>query len=218
MILTGRGDLSSRLNAMYADPGRDELAFWKLLRSYVSRVCNALVDQQSLDDLTQDALIQIFKSMPKFRPDPEHNGTSFSRWVVGICKRRALDLVRARYRDRHVPASQFSLRKDHEDGFEPFDVTTLEAKITPERYFETLDSELLPARVASALDRLRGWLAAKHWPLFDLLRSGVRVSDAARRLHIKPNTAYARVKAWQKVARDHDINPEEVLNVMQKAA
>ncbi len=66
----------------------------------VWRLCAALVDTQSADDLAQDALIRAIRALPEYRGD-----SSARTWLLAITRYTCLDELRGRDRRRRRNAS-----------------------------------------------------------------------------------------------------------------
>jgi DNA-directed RNA polymerase specialized sigma24 family protein len=193
MTLTARDNsISGRLNRMYADPNRDESAFWELLLRYIIRVANGHAPNRMLREIAQDVAVEVWTCLPRFESNPDHAGTSFSRWVVGVTKRRAWDAARAPHRDRSIPASQLPSEQDFEPtNAQPADIA-LATLITKEER---------PAQATAAADAFRSLVRETDLALFDLLRSGVSRAEAARQLGMTHRHATNITLRWQRLAR-----------------
>lgn len=189
-------NLSATINAMYADPNRDEFAFWTHIKSYVGKLVNPIVTQDLIDETVQDVLIQIIDSMDRFKAV---DVTSFTRWISGIAWRRASTAVRDQYRAKEIPNSQIGTLND-QGVWEPYDLASLEVPISDDVYNELLDRELKDERNTKMLDDLRTRIQADHLPLFDALRSGLNKTDATRQTGVNYTTALHRIKSWRKLA------------------
>jgi RNA polymerase sigma-70 factor, ECF subfamily len=59
----------------------------------VWRICAALVDAATADDLTQETFLRAARALPQFRGD-----SSARTWVMAIARRVCMDELRRRYR------------------------------------------------------------------------------------------------------------------------
>ena len=74
-------------------------AFVRRAQPDVWRLCAALAGRAEADDLTQDAMVRVLRSLPSFR------GESAARtWVVTIARRTVVDAVRSSARRRRLLA------------------------------------------------------------------------------------------------------------------
>jgi len=72
-------------------------AFVRATEADVWRLCGALVDRQSADDLTQDTFLRALPALGSFR------GASSARtWILAIARRACADEVRRRMRRRSL--------------------------------------------------------------------------------------------------------------------
>jgi RNA polymerase sigma-70 factor, ECF subfamily len=79
--------------------------FLRLIQADVWRLCRYMVDQQSADDLTQDALIKVVGSLHRVTADHNVRG-----WVLGIARHTCLDEIRRRQRRRRLQSDYESIR------------------------------------------------------------------------------------------------------------
>lgn len=70
----------------------------------VWRLCAALVDDQSADDLAQETFVRAVRAMPRFRGD-----ASGLTWVLAVARHTCLDELRARGRRRRRQAALVAL-------------------------------------------------------------------------------------------------------------
>lgn len=73
-----------------------------VIRKYLAR---RLFDQDSVEDITQEALIAIHKARHTYQPD-----LPFDRWLYSITRHKMIDVFRKNYRDRdkHIEIETFS--------------------------------------------------------------------------------------------------------------
>jgi RNA polymerase sigma-70 factor, ECF subfamily len=62
----------------------------------VWRLCAALVDRQTADDLAQESVLRALRALRSFRGD-----SSARVWMLAIARRACMDELRARHRQRH---------------------------------------------------------------------------------------------------------------------
>jgi DNA-directed RNA polymerase specialized sigma24 family protein len=192
---------------MFLNPNRDEQEFWRLLKSYIGTVANGLVANDHVEDLVQDSLFQILTSMGRFVQQPDHKGSSFSRWVCGVTFRRAGNLKRDVYGAREVPVSQMGTHIDG-DKWEPADLNALEQPhLNDTEYDDSLNVELWPALVKSTLARTRDSIPPRDVGLFEMIRKSGEISSSALATGLVPNTAYSRVRSWAKLAASPGARP-----------
>ena len=80
--------------ARRAVPGSLE-AFIRAAHEPVWRLCEALVDRQSADDLTQETFVKAVGAIRRFRGD-----ASARTWILSIARHTCMDELRARSRRR----------------------------------------------------------------------------------------------------------------------
>ncbi len=91
-------------NLASAAQAGDKKAYESLLKQisvYARHVLSGRVPPGALDDIVQDVLISVHKSLHTFRAD-----RAFKPWLFAIINFRRLDFLRAHYgdhKDRHVP-------------------------------------------------------------------------------------------------------------------
>lgn len=72
-------------------------AFVRATQSDVWRLCAALVDAQSADDLTQECYLRALKALPEFA-----GRSSVRTWLLGIARRTCADHIRSLTRRRRL--------------------------------------------------------------------------------------------------------------------
>lgn len=93
---TGRVDELTRLAISAGEGDRFALgAFVRRSQAEVWRLCAALVDRQSADDLTQDTFLRAIPALANFRAE-----ASARTWLLGIARRACADEIRRRVRRR----------------------------------------------------------------------------------------------------------------------
>jgi RNA polymerase sigma-70 factor (ECF subfamily) len=114
------GDSSARealIRATYAD---------------VWRLCAALVDRQSADDLAQESFIRAMRGLSRFRGD-----SSARTWLIAVARHTCMDELRSLDRRRRRDASSAALRRDREplvpDASETSTVDDLLGRLEPHR-------------------------------------------------------------------------------------
>ena len=71
----------------------------RALQTEVWRLCRALVDDASAEDLTQETFLRVFAALPGFRGE-----SSVRVWVLAIARRTAMDHLRKVTRQRALDA------------------------------------------------------------------------------------------------------------------
>ncbi len=146
----------------------------------VRRLCAALVDEQSADDLAQETLLRATRAMGDFRGD-----ASGRTWLLAIARRTCMDELRGRYRrdrrDRLIAATSgpSDAAPDRTRDVEIYDLL---ARLEPDRRTAFVLTQLfrLPydeaatvcdcplgtirSRVARARDDLIGLITGEHVP------------------------------------------------------
>jgi RNA polymerase sigma-70 factor (ECF subfamily) len=106
-------------------------AFIRATQAQVRRLCARLVDEQSADDLVQEAYLRAFRALPGFRGD-----SSARTWLLSIAHRTCMDELRTRTRQRRRDALLFGGRREdpvNPDTAEEIVVNELLARLRPER-------------------------------------------------------------------------------------
>ena len=76
-------------------------AFIRASHDPVWRLCEALVDAQTADDLTQETFVKAVRAIRRFRGD-----ASARTWILSIARYTCMDELRARNRDRRRSAAE----------------------------------------------------------------------------------------------------------------
>jgi RNA polymerase sigma-70 factor (ECF subfamily) len=84
------------LRAQHGDPVA-EAAFVRATQAEVWRLCAALVDSGTADDLSQDAYLRAFRALPAFEAR-----SSARTWLLGIARRTCADHLRIVVRRRRL--------------------------------------------------------------------------------------------------------------------
>jgi RNA polymerase sigma-70 factor (ECF subfamily) len=84
------------LRARLGDPVA-EAAFVRATQAEVWRMCAALVDTGTADDLTQEAYLRAFRALPSFEAR-----SSARTWLLGIARRTCADHLRVVVRRRRL--------------------------------------------------------------------------------------------------------------------
>ena len=91
-------DETSRLALAAGQGDRAALAsFVRRTQGEVWRLCAALSDRTSADDLTQETYVRVLGALPSFRGD-----SSARTWLLAIARRTCADDVRRRSRSRRL--------------------------------------------------------------------------------------------------------------------
>jgi len=167
----------NRLHALFtADPEGQNDEFWLALRNYVARA-NYIVSPRWKEDLVQDIMITIMGQMDRFRP-----GANFQKYVSGIIRNMRGQRFRDIYSNQLLSFSQLG-QYDEEGEFTEYDPSELDFDNDAEEDLEFLDPGQHARMTAAKLDAIRGQLkSVADIQLFDLLRSGLSLEQAALRL------------------------------------
>lgn len=192
------GNALNRIHEEFAaDPVGQMDRFWSAVRDYVQRCCYR-VPEEFKTVLVQDILFEVFTNIDRFKL-----GTNFQKWLSAIIRNLRADSFRVNlYECREIPFSQ--LGSWQEDGtYAEFEPSTLDGS-ADEEDISAMDSE--PERLtraASKLDAIRNALKKPaDLELFDLLRSGLSLRQAAMRLGITYSAVQRRFARWkEKLAR-----------------
>lgn len=82
------------LSARRGDPAEVE-QFVKAAYPMVWRLCAALVDRQSADDLAQEAVLKAVRALPGYREE-----SRAATWLLAIARHTCMDELRSRHRRR----------------------------------------------------------------------------------------------------------------------
>jgi RNA polymerase sigma-70 factor (ECF subfamily) len=97
----------------------------------VRRLCSALVDERSAEDLTQESFVRAVRSLGRFRGD-----ASARTWLLAIARHTCLDELRRRVRQRDRDArlgGQHDARLVAPDASEEVGVRDLLSRLEPDR-------------------------------------------------------------------------------------
>jgi DNA-directed RNA polymerase specialized sigma24 family protein len=167
----------NRLHALFVeDPEGQNDAFWSALRNYVER-CLYVVTPRWKDDLVQDITVAIIGQMDRFRP-----GADFQKYVSGIIRNMRARRFRDIYSNRTLSFSQLG-QYNEEGEFTEYDPSELDFDNDVEDDLEFLDPGRHARMTTVKLDAIRGQLKKPaDIRLFDLLRSGLSLEQAAMRM------------------------------------
>lgn len=130
-------------------------AYWRLI--YNAAIKAGLTDMEA-EDVVQETLISVMKSMPNFQYDAKKG--SFKSWLHGLTKWRILDQFRKR--QRGIDHQSSASRPD-----ETATIDRVPAPAGPE--LEAIwDEEWERNLIAAAIDRVKKKVDPKHYQVFDL--------------------------------------------------
>ena len=185
---------ASQLDALYstfdADPAKQADAFWSACRAYILWCCYS-VPEWLQGDLVQDITIAAITGLEDHKP-----AVSFSKWLNGIIFNMRAERYRThKYQNPETPFSQ--LATEQEDGtFEEFQPSSLMEAADDES-----DLALPEERETSAtakLDELRvSFKKQADRDLFDLLRTGRSLEEAAKELGQSYSAVQSRFVRWK---------------------
>ena len=182
-----------QLNAHYAEFVADPIGsadpFWTALRAWVIR-CSYSVPAALKADLWQDCMVSIMESLSTFKP-----GCDFTKWANGIIRNERCDNYRRLYANPETSISQMGTWEEDGSHLE-FDPAQLLEKLDDDDM--TLDEER-EAAASVKLDSIRNSLKKPaDIALFDILRAGKSMRDAADILGQPYRTVQTRLHSWQK--------------------
>jgi len=183
----------NRIHSEYvADPAGLEETFWSAVHNYVARCCYR-VPVEFKCDLIQDISLAVVTHISSFRP-----GTNFQKWLSAVIRNIRADSYRVNlYEVREVPFSQLGAWDD-DGGYAEFEPSTLESTdgVDDAKCVQS-DSERITCAVAN-LDAVRAGLKKPaDLRLFDCLRSGLSLAQAAMRIEITYSAAQRRFARWK---------------------
>jgi DNA-directed RNA polymerase specialized sigma24 family protein len=209
-------NVSLRLNKMFADPKHDEYAFWTLTQDYIGKLLNRMVSQDDIEELTQDCLIQVFKSLDKVKIDPAHSGansgykcwkgnSSFTRWLSGLVSRRVANMRRDRAMAKEIPLSQLGTW-DEANEWRPDAIEELssEAVVQPHNPDEDELREKRWSRadrITAALDQVRELLDDTDRVIFDMFREGSTSYAIGKRIGMHESNVRRKLWQWNQMAK-----------------
>lgn len=176
-----------------ADPVGYSETFWSVVRLYIDRCCY-LVPERFKQDLVQDIVVEVMTHLHRFKP-----GTDFQKWLSAIVRNLRADSIRVNlYERRETPFSQLGAW-DEDGGYAEFE---LPGEDCPDNDADEIaePSEAERVAVASArLDAVRAQLKKRaDLELFDLLRSGLSLAQAAMRMGTTYSAVQRRFARWKK--------------------
>jgi RNA polymerase sigma factor (sigma-70 family) len=183
----------NRIHANFvADPVVHKEQFWTSVRIYVDRACY-IVPARFKEDLVQDIILEVITDLGRYKP-----GTNFQKWLSAVIRNLRADSFKANiYECPETPVSQLGTW-DEEGGYAEFEPSSLEPAdgAEDEKYMQS-DSERI-TRASAKLDAVRANLT-KHadLQLFDLLRSGLSLAQAAMRMSTTYSAVQRRFARWK---------------------
>lgn len=198
--------LSADINKAYASKNKDEYTFWRLVESYVRIVGRNYIDSTYLPDLVQNILVEVHKSLGRFKPLPankvgDHN-TSFTRWLHTITYNHVMNLRR---HEGTVGVKEVQLSSlgywDEDEVWAPLDVA--DPRTTDGDSEDDLQDK--EDEVARRLDNFRELLDnKKDRKLFDALRKDYDLAKAGSLIGVSTSVARGLVsRTWRTLARKH---------------
>lgn len=175
-----------------ADPVGNREQFWSAVCSFISRCCRN-VPERLKEDLVQDISIEVMTNMDRFKP-----GTNFQKWLSAIIRNLRADCFRIGvYQCREKPFSQLGAWND--DGtYSEFELSGVNHDSIDK---DEMDEPSEAQRIAVATARLDSIRAQLKKPadlqLFDLLRSGLSLAQAAMRMGTTYSAVQRRFARWK---------------------
>lgn len=147
-------------------------SFEELIENYQLMAYNIayklLNNQEDAKDVTQEALIKVYKSIGKFRGD-----SNFSTWIYRIVYNSAIDFIR-----KQKKSNTYSIDKEleSEDGSYKRDIA--DDKYIPEKVYEEKEKKELVHKALNSLpDKYRGVLILRdiHYFSYDEISNITKV-------------------------------------------
>jgi DNA-directed RNA polymerase specialized sigma24 family protein len=174
--------ISDRLNSLAADPHHDPAALWDAARKYARYAVSTFVPTRVVDDVAQDAVLDIIRASARGLPV---NGAT----VYTIARGTAMQFLRDGY--RRMRRERSLERVAIEDGDLTEDrVTAITTGSANHSIDDLLERETLEREVARRLNADRTQLTGRDLAIHDTLAAGV--PDSAFRREQTPN----RTKVW----------------------
>jgi RNA polymerase sigma-70 factor (ECF subfamily) len=153
--------------------------YWKLI--YHAAVKAGLSDAEA-QDVVQDTVISVMKSMPNFQYDPKKG--SFKHWLLQLTKWRIADQLRKR---------QWGGEHQRHDGSTSTETVTAERVANPESSELDLiwDQEWENNLMDAAIERVKKKVDPKQYQIFDLyVLKKWSVLKVAKTLKVNPGIVY----------------------------
>jgi RNA polymerase sigma factor (sigma-70 family) len=168
--------------------------YWRLIYNTALRA--GLNDAES-QDVVQETVISVLKSMPNFQYDPSKG--SFKGWLLRLTKRRIVD--QRRMQQRGLRGLQHrSLTGQADDKTDLLEYILDPAGGALEAIW---DAEWERNLLAAALDRVKTKVDLKQYQIFDLyVVKGWKVSEIARLMRVNPGHVYLIKHRIQKLLKE----------------
>ena len=136
-------------------------------QTHVFRIANRHVPVSETDDVSQEAFIRAYRSLPSFK------GTGgFKQWLSAIAVRTCYDFWRKHYRNRERPVS--ALSENQRDWLE---------KITMDKAGEAFNAQSVQKEAREILDWALDRVSAEDRMIIELVYlEGLTVKEASERL------------------------------------
>jgi RNA polymerase sigma factor (sigma-70 family) len=168
--------------------------YWRLI--YNTAIKAGLNDAEA-QDVVQDTVISVLKSMPNFRYDPS-KGT-FKGWLLRLTQRRIVDQGRKRQKG----PGDFQQRDFHGRADDDTDLLERIPDPTGGQMEAIWDAEWEQNLLAAALERTKAKVDLKHYQIFDLyVVKGWKVTEIARVMRVNPAQVYLIKHRIQKLLKD----------------
>jgi len=209
------------LNRIHADFVADPLGcneqFWNAVRIYAERACY-IVPARFKEDLVQDIVLEVMTDLGRYKP-----GTNFQKWLSAVIRNLRADSFKAnKYKCPETPVSQLGTW-DEDGSYAEFEPSALESadNAEDEEHLQSESERITCA--ATMLDAVRANLTKQaDLRLFDLLRSGLSLAQAAMRMGTTYSAVQRRFARWKQklngkclMVSDSEI---EIVETQKKAA
>ena len=171
--------------------------YWKMLYSVARRA--GLSDSEA-QDIVQDTIVAVAKSMPKFQYDPALG--SFKTFLTTITRRRITDFFR-----------QAGRRPRYQSAPEPTSGTGMVERL-PDPAADVLerlcDEEWERTILEAALTRIKEKVGAKHFQIYDCyVLKGWAVDVVAKNLNVSADLIYTTKHRMTALLREEVVRLEK---------
>ncbi|MBI1842486.1 MAG: sigma-70 family RNA polymerase sigma factor [Verrucomicrobia bacterium] len=173
-LLPTRRSLLSKLKSWENQESWREFfnTYWKLIFDVAKK---AGLDDAEAQEAVQETVISVAKEMKEFQYDPAKGG--FKRWLLTIARRRILDQMRKRYRNRSANA----LNPD-DTSVDAEIAKVSEETVAPDALW---DAEWKTHLLAASMARVRGQVKAEHFQIFEQTTvHGWSIADTAKAFNV----------------------------------
>jgi RNA polymerase sigma factor (sigma-70 family) len=187
---------------MYADPNRDQDAFWQLVIKYVRGVVFRRVKPYQVDDVVGYVLLQVVAGLPALESHEHTDPHVFSKWLYRMSLRKLITYLRLDKSAKEIPISQFAKALPSGDfeevGFEDLNPEAVSQFDDPLDESKEDEKDAREAEVGSILDEFSATLTDLDRQVLELFRQGLNRYQVAKALAITPSRAHSRLLSWRR--------------------